>query len=121
MLQRMVAQMTRLVTGSSQSQPVQMISAADTTTPSETAASAAMCRKAPSMLMSSLRPLANSMRGNAVDEDADAGDHHHGDARDRLRVAQTQDRLPADRAGRDQQEHRVRQRGENRRSRGSHR
>jgi len=43
-LQRMVAQMTRLVTGSSQSQPVQMISAAETTTPSETAASAAMCR-----------------------------------------------------------------------------
>ena len=43
-LQRMVAQMTRLVTGSSQSQPVQMISAAEITTPSETAASAAMCR-----------------------------------------------------------------------------
>ncbi|MGY2936357.1 hypothetical protein ACVWZ6_005959 [Bradyrhizobium sp. GM6.1] len=50
------------------------------------------------------------MAVKTVDEDADAGDHHHGDAGDRLRLPQAQSRFPADRAGCDQQEHRVRQR-----------
>ena len=54
------ATMTRLISGSSHSQPVAIIASAATTTASDTAASAAMCRKAPLMLMSRLRPDMNS-------------------------------------------------------------
>jgi hypothetical protein len=51
---------TRLVSGSSQSQPVSRMTAAATTTPADTAASATMCRKAPRILRSPFRPEANS-------------------------------------------------------------
>ena len=56
----MTALMARLTTGSSQSQPVKRITKPATTTPAETIASAAMCMNAPRMLMSPLRPAANS-------------------------------------------------------------
>ena len=48
-----------LTAGSSHSQPVCRTAIAAITTPSETAASAAMCRKAPRTLMSPLAPERN--------------------------------------------------------------
>ena len=48
-----------LTAGSSHSQPVIITATAAITTPSDTAASAAMCMKAPRILMSSLRPRRN--------------------------------------------------------------
>ncbi len=53
--------MARPATGSSHSQPVSAISAPTTTTASDTAASAAMCRKAPRSLRSRRRPRQNSI------------------------------------------------------------
>ncbi len=50
----------RLTAGSIQARPVAQMTRPATTTPADTAASAAMCRKAPRMLMSSLEPLTNS-------------------------------------------------------------
>ena len=50
---------TRLVSGSSHSQPVSAITSPATTTPAETRASPAMCRKAPRTFRSPLRPEAN--------------------------------------------------------------
>ena len=51
--------MPRLTTGSSHSQPVIAMASAAITTPAETPASAAMCRKAPRMFRSSLLPFMN--------------------------------------------------------------
>ena len=56
----MTALTTRLTAGSIHSHPVQRISSPAPTVPSETRASAAMCRKAPWTLRSDLRPLMNS-------------------------------------------------------------
>ncbi|MNT75519.1 hypothetical protein D3C72_2144220 [compost metagenome] len=50
---------TRLTTGSSHCQFVQVMIKPAMTTPSETAASAAICRKAPRMFISPLRPDIN--------------------------------------------------------------
>ena len=58
-LQKMMAQITKLMAGSIQFQPVNRMAQPASTTPAETAASAAMWRKAPRMLMSVLRPDAN--------------------------------------------------------------
>ena len=59
MLRRMIATMTRLLIGSSNDQPVRRMTKPATTTPAETAASAAMWRKAPRILRSRFRPPAN--------------------------------------------------------------
>ena len=59
----MTTAMTRLTAGSSHSQPVARTAKATTTTPAETSASAAMCRKAPLILRSDLRP---DMKSSAV-------------------------------------------------------
>ena len=59
----MTMAIARLVTGSTHSQPCQSTSAPAITTPAETTASDAMCRKAPRMLMSSWRPR---MKSSAV-------------------------------------------------------
>ena len=56
----MIAAMTRLATGSSQLQPNHSARPPATTTPAETSASAAMCRKAPRMFRSLSRPRMNS-------------------------------------------------------------
>ena len=58
--QPITARMTRLVTGSSHTAPVSRIATPAITTPTDTSASAAMCRNAPRMLRSSLRRRTNS-------------------------------------------------------------
>ena len=52
-------EITRLTRGSMKVQPVSQMTPPATTTPAETTASDSMCRKAPRMLMSPLRPEAN--------------------------------------------------------------
>jgi hypothetical protein len=58
--QTITALIARLTTGSTQSQPVSRITSPASTTPADTSASDAMCRKAPRRLMSLLLPAANS-------------------------------------------------------------
>ena len=112
--QPITATITRLVTGSIHRSPVSRISTPATTTPTETSASAAMCRKAPRMLMSCLRPRMNISAVARVDDDADPGNHDHRHALDRRGVEQPVDRLEQDRAERHQQQPGVGQRGEDR-------
>ena len=59
MPQIITAQIKRLTTGSIQRRPVNRMASPAPTTPAEIAASAAMCRKAPRMLRSPLRPDMN--------------------------------------------------------------
>ena len=103
----MTAAISRLTTGSSQVQPNHSARPPATTTPAETSASAAMCRKAPRMLRSVSRAAHEQQRGGGVDDDADAGHHHDGDALDGLRRLQAVHGLPGQRAHRHQQQQRV--------------
>src|SRR5205814_8421213 len=58
--QMMTTAIARLTMGSSHNQPVNRMAAPAATTPADTAVSAAMCRNAPLILMSPLRPEAKS-------------------------------------------------------------
>ena len=61
-------------------------------------------------------PGSEQRGGDAIDDDAGAGDRHDDSARHRLRIAEAAQRLPRQRADGDQQQRGVEQRGQNRRA-----
>ena len=109
------AAMPRLIAGSTHSHPVAMITQAATTTPSDTAASAAICRIRAADVEVAVAAAHEQQRGGAVDDDAERGDQDDGPARDRRRFLNALDRLDRDAADRDQQEAGIDQRRQDRR------
>ena len=112
----MTALIARLTSGSIQSQPVSRITRPAATTPTETSASAAMCRNAPRKVEIVLAAGGEQQRGDAVDDDADGGDHHHRPPDTGSGSPETAESPPTKCAHRHQQKHRVEQRGQDRRA-----
>ncbi len=88
----------------------------DSMTPSDTTASAAICRNAPRTLRSDLLPDMKSSAVNPVDQNSDSRDPGHDARMNRLRGAQAIERFQPDGAHRDEQKNRICERRENRRA-----